>query len=122
MKTQICPTCGCSIVRLGIAKEKATAHGDHFFCCQACADGFSKDSSKYLERLKSIVVCPSCLAEKPKEWAVRREIAGEDVYFCGCPYCEDVYRKNPDYYNKRLEGTIPNKGVMDEGGNCTRPV
>lgn len=42
MKTLICPYCGCSLVRLGISKDKAATysyHGtEHHFCCQDCAD------------------------------------------------------------------------------------
>ncbi len=42
MKTLVCPTCGCSLVRLGISKEKSvTSHSngkEYHFCCQGCAD------------------------------------------------------------------------------------
>ena len=47
MKTLICPYCGCSLVRLGVSKDKAatyTYHGTGYhFCCQDCADEFAKD-------------------------------------------------------------------------------
>ncbi len=35
MKTLVCPTCGCSLVRLGISKDEAVAHSheskEYFF-------------------------------------------------------------------------------------------
>ena len=48
METLICPTCGCSLVRLGISKEKATKHRyggeEYLFCCKGCADVFAAES------------------------------------------------------------------------------
>jgi len=56
MKTLICPTCGCSLVRLGISKEKAFPHSynseEYRFCCQACVDLFTIDPQKYGLRRK----------------------------------------------------------------------
>ncbi len=125
MKTLICPTCGCSLVRLGISKEKAFPHRyndeEYRFCCQACVDLFTPDPQKYLKKIDDLIVCPSCLGEKPQERAVKLKIAGQDVHFCGCPYCAEVYQKNPDFYIRRLEGTIPNEGVLDHEGRCVRP-
>ena len=125
MKTPICPTCGCSLVRLGISKEKAIPYShdgeEYLFCCQGCADLFATDPGKYLEETKGLIVCPTCLAEKPSQSAVSVEIAGEHVHFCRCPYCMDVFQKNPDFYMKRLEGTKPNEGVLDHEGCCVRP-
>lgn len=47
MKTLICPTCGCSLVRLGISKNKSVAQhhdGEEYrFCCQGCIDVFITD-------------------------------------------------------------------------------
>jgi hypothetical protein len=44
MKSVLCPTCGCSLVRLGISRKQAVhATHDHtlyFFCCDGCAETF----------------------------------------------------------------------------------
>ncbi len=125
MKTLICPTCGCSLVRLGIGREKAAVgrHNseEYYFCCQGCADLFATDPAKFLEETKNLIVCPTCLAEKPRQLAVTLETGGEVVHFCRCPYCAEVFQKDPDYYMKRLQGTIPNEGVFDHEGCCVRP-
>ncbi len=80
METLICPTCGCSLVRLGISKEKATklSHDgkEYLFCCQGCADVFAADPEIRLAETKDLIVCPTCLAEKPPQWAVTLEHAG----------------------------------------------
>ena len=106
--TSICPACGCSLVRLGIGADrwaKSNYEGkEYFFCCQGCTDLFNQD--------------PTCLAEKPVQWTVRMEISGWEVFFCRCPYCLDVFRKDPDHYVKRLQGEIPYKGVFGEAGCC----
>ena len=126
MKTLICRTCGCSLVRLGISNDQAVTYShngkEHHFCCQGCTDLFITDPTKYLRDTDNMIVCPSCLAEKPLEMAVKLEIAGQEVHFCRCPYCAEVFRKDPDFYNKRLEGTIPNEGaVLDHESCCIRP-
>ena len=126
MKTIICPTCGCSLVRLGISKEKAILHRyseeDYHFCCQGCTDLFVTDPDKYLEETSDLIVCPSCLAEKPTDQAVTIEIEGQELRFCRCPYCAEVVKKNLDFYINRLAGTIPNEGaVLDHEGCCIRP-
>ena len=125
MKTLICPTCGCSLVRLGVSEEKAatyTYHGEEFrFCCQGCTDLFITDPQKYLGETKGLIVCPSCLAEKPLKWATKMEIGKEVFYFCHCPYCPEVFQKNREFYLKRLAGTIPTEGVLDHEGCCIRP-
>ncbi len=125
MKTLICPTCGCSLVRLGISKEKSVTNRpngkEYHFCCQGCADLFTADQAKYLEQTKDLVVCPTCLAEKPIKSAVTMNVGGQDVHFCRCPYCAEVFQKNPDFYIQRLEGIIPNEGVLDHDGCCVRP-
>ncbi len=125
MNTLICRTCGCSLVRLGISKEESTSYRhrgqEYRFCCQGCADLFAKDPPKYLQETSDLIVCPTCLAEKPTKWAVAHDIAGNKVHFCRCPYCADLFRKNPDFYIKRLEGRTPNAGVLDHEGCCVRP-
>ena len=94
---------------------------EYLFCCQGCLDLFVTDPKKHLEETSGLIVCPSCLAEKPPQWAAKRSHAGKDVYFCRCPYCAEVFEKNPDYYIGRLEGTVPNQGVLDHEGCCVRP-
>lgn len=125
MKTLICPSCGCSLVRLGISKENSIAHrhnGEEYrFCCQGCADLFVTDPEKYLRETNELIVCPTCLAEKPQKWSVSLMIGPHEVYFCRCPYCAEVFERNPDFYLKRLDGVIPNKGVLDHEGCCVRP-
>ena len=125
MKTLVCPTCGCSLVRLGITKDQAAVHRhkgkEYHFCCPACVELFTTDPQKRLKETKDLIVCPTCLAEKPPQSAVKKKIDGQDVYFCRCPYCAEVYQKDPNFYIKRLEGSIPNEGVMDHAGCCVRP-
>ncbi len=109
MKTVICPTCGCSLVRLGIAKDQAPTYSydgrEYLFCCQGCVDLFDADPAKHLQETKDLIVCPTCLAEKPPESTFTLEHAGQQIPFCRCPHCHDVFQRAPDYYLKRLEGT-----------------
>jgi len=64
MKTLICPTCGCSLVRLGIKKGKSVIHrhnGEQYhFCCQGCVDVFITDPQKHLQETNDLIVCPKC--------------------------------------------------------------
>lgn len=107
METPICPTCNCSLVRLKISRDTAATSNydgeDHHFCCQGCADIFITDPQKYLQEISYLIVCPSCLGEKPRHLAVKEEIAGQEVYFCRCPHCIDSFREKPDYFLQRLE-------------------
>ena len=125
MTTPICPTCGCSLVRLGISNEMSATihHGgrEYRFCCQGCAELFSTDPDKYLRQTEDLVVCPTCLAEKPIELAVTMNIGGHEVHFCGCPYCAELFQKNPEFYVQRLKGAIPHEGVLGHDGCCVRP-
>ncbi len=126
MTSHICRTCGCSLVRLGITNDQATVHShngeDQFFCCQGCLELFVADPPRYLEETSDLIVCPSCLAEKPRKWASKVMINAQEVFFCRCPYCPELFQKNPDYYQKRLEGTIPFDGVVGHEGCSTRPI
>ncbi len=126
MKTLICRTCGCSLVRLGICSADAPRRRhdgeEHFFCCHGCADLFADDPERYLDETRDLIVCPTCLAEKPMKWTVTLKIAGQDTHFCRCPYCAEVFKKNPVFYIQRLEGTIPNEGVFSHEGCCVRPM
>lgn len=125
MKTLICPTCSCSLVRLGVSKDKAPVYrqdgAEYHFCCQGCVDLFTKDSQKYLREWSDMIVCPTCLAEKPRQSAVKLKITDQEVEFCRCPHCADLFQKAPDFYTKRLEGIIVNEGVLDHEGCCVRP-
>jgi len=125
METLICPTCGCSLVRLGISKEKSVTNRyngkEYRFCCQGCADLFIAYPEKYLEQTKDLVVCPTCLAEKPIKSTVAMDIGGHEVHFCGCPYCAELFQKSPEFYVERLKGTIAHDGVLDHEGCCVRP-
>jgi len=126
METLICLTCGCSLVRLGISKDQAAVYRhnskDYHFCCQGCVDLFTTNPQKHLQETKDLIVCPTCLAEEPPQSTVKMKISGQDVHFCRCPYCTEVFQKNPDFYTKRLAGIIPNEGVLDHDGCCVRPA
>ncbi len=125
MKTLICPYCGCSLVRLRITRDKAATYSyagtEYYFCCQACADLFAADPEEHLERTKDVVVCPTCLGEKPPAAVFTFEHAGQEVPYCGCPYCQEQFEKDPGYYISRLEGAIPTKGVVGHDGGSVRP-
>lgn len=122
MKTPICPTCGCSLVRLGITKENAVARKYHeveySFCCDGCAELFDKTPEDFLEETKNLVVCPSCLAEKSVDQTVSCDYKGESIHFCKCPYCMTVFKKDPEYFIKRLSGEVKYTGVFAEGKGC----
>ena len=125
MSTLICRTCGCSLVRLGVRKENAATYEhdaqEYCFCCEGCVELFARAPEKYLEETSDLIVCPTCLAEKPMNVAATLDLAGREVHFCRCPYCVEVFQKNPDFYLQRLEGIIPNDGVLDHEGCCVRP-
>ena len=74
LQTLICPSCGCSLVRLGITKDKAVSYHhngeEHRFCCQGCVEVFVTDPEEYLREVSTRAVCPVCLAEKPRESTV----------------------------------------------------
>ena len=68
MKTNICPTCGCSLVRLGLGKGPVSHiyDGEEYrFCCNGWLDVFIIDPKKYLQQVNNVVVCPTGLREKP---------------------------------------------------------
>ncbi len=125
MNTLICPRCGCSLVRLGIIKEKSAPYTydgeEYYFCCQACADLFATDPEPHLQRVRTLIVCPTCLGEKLPQSTFTFEQAGQEIPYCGCPHCQGEFEKDPDYYIKRLEGTIPIEGVVGHDGGSVRP-
>ena len=64
MKTLICPTCGCSLVRLGVSTDQAATYhyngeASHFWC-QGCVDLFITAPETYLKNTHDVIVCPSC--------------------------------------------------------------
>lgn len=126
MKTLICPTYRCSLVRLAISKEKSVVHryrGEEYrFCFRGCADVFIADPEKRLRETNDLIVCPTCIAEKPTAWAVPLNIAGREMHSCRCSYCVEVFNKDPDFYVERLEGAVGNEGVLDHEGCCVRPT
>ena len=121
----ICRTCGCSLVRLGIPKDTAPAYEysgeQHRFCCRACVDLFKTDAQRYLKETSDLIVCPTCLAEKPRSSATAVIVNGDEVHLCLCPHCMELFKRNPDFYLGRLAGAIPNEGVRDHEGCCVRP-
>ena len=94
MNTLICPTCGCSLVRLGVTKDKATSYRhnrqEYHFCCQGCVDLFITDPEEHLQETNNLIVCPTCLAEKPLNTAVKVKIGNQELHFCRCPYCPEA--------------------------------
>ena len=106
MKSLICPTCGCSLVRLGVTRE-AAARGEYggaeyLFCCEGCREMFASDPERYLAQVRDVVVCPTCLAEKPLAVTVAVEHAGMTVHLCGCPGCTNAFRAAPERMLARL--------------------
>lgn len=122
MQTLICPTCGCSLVRLGITRDKAVRRHyndiEYLFCCDGCAKVFDKDPVAALNETNDLVICPSCLAEKPIDQTVVLTFKGETIYFCKCPYCMTVFKENAEYYIKRLSGEIAFSGVFSDSQGC----
>ncbi len=122
MNTIICPTCGCSLVRLGISKDKAKTYyyneQEFYFCCDGCKELFKGNPGRYIKETKDLIVCPTCLAEKPRASATKLNVNGQDVYFCHCPHCMNLYKKDPEFYINRLEGNIPNEGILANDGCC----
>jgi YHS domain-containing protein len=106
MNSPICPYCGCSLARLGIGREAATSamhDGEELlFCCKGCLDGFQADPNRYLAEIRDLIICPTCLAEKPRELAVAIEHEGDSVYFCRCPGCVERFVKEPEPLLARL--------------------
>jgi YHS domain-containing protein len=104
--TPLCPTCGCSLVRLGLPRERAAKYeyrGEELlFCCDGCVESFKESPDAYLEQIKDWIVCPTCLGEKPKAMTVSITHDGTEVYFCRCPYCVEEFRKRPQELLPRL--------------------
>ncbi len=116
MTTPICPTCGCSLVRLGISKDKAVVHSHagnvYYFCCDGCLDQFIGNPEKHLQDTDGLIVCPVCLTEKSPELTKKLKRDRAVLYFCRCPLCMEAFKKNPEYYIRRLEGEEDYSGTF----------
>jgi YHS domain-containing protein len=104
----LCPTCGCSLVRLGIERGDA-AHRRHqgkevLFCCEPCAELFDEAPERYLAEIEDWIVCPTCLAEKPKHLTIAFTHERGEVRLCRCPCCVKEFCKRPDELLARLDG------------------
>lgn len=102
----ICPTCGCSLVRLEISPDEAPSYEHEgrrlLFCCQGCIELFREQPDRYLDEVRDWIVCPSCLAEKPKALALSISHAGKEVFFCRCPHCVEQFEREPERLLARL--------------------
>lgn len=118
----LCPTCGCSLVRLGVNKKDAITHVHkgtlYYFCCEGCLVPFKSKPEKYIKEITDIAVCPTCLAEKHIEDTVELKLGDTTYNFCRCPHCVAEFKKNPDYYKKRLEGETAYAGMLGGSGSA----
>lgn len=116
MTTPICPTCGCSLVRLGIRKDKAVPHShggnEYYFCCDGCLEQFIGNPEKHLRDTEGLVVCPVCLTEKPLGLTIKLNRDGRDIHFCRCPLCMEEFNRKPEYYLNRLVGEDDHPGTF----------
>lgn len=118
--TKVCPTCGCSLVRLGIDENRAPIYSfegkAYYFCCEGCVDLFTEHPARFIKEIENIVVCPVCLAEKPIELSIKINYQGNEFFFCRCTHCREEFLKNPTYYLDRLAGRIDHQGLF--GNSC----
>ena len=70
--------------------------------CDGCVGSFQESPDAYLDEIKDWIVCPTCLAEKPRAMAVSITHDGAEVHFCRCPYCVEEFRKRPQELLARL--------------------
>lgn len=63
---------------------------------------FKEKPSAYLAEIADWIVCPTCLAEKPRALAISIEHEGSPVYFCRCPCCVSEFEKDPERVLARL--------------------
>ena len=116
-KSKVCPTCGCSLVRLGIKDTSATKSTykdeSYSFCCSGCAKIFDKNPSKYIEEIKNVIVCPVCLAEKNIAHTTGVKYKNTVIPFCRCPHCISTFEEKPEYYLDRLMGKIEYEGLFN---------
>jgi YHS domain-containing protein len=109
---------------LGISNAQAVRYEypsiSYVFCCQGCLKLFKQAPQLYLKETTDIVVCPTCLTEKPIAYTQTIQFDGKALHFCRCPYCLDTINKNPRDYLDRLAGKTDLKGLFgdDEGACC----
>ena len=117
IKSKICPTCGCSLVRLGIKDKSATKRtfkGESFsFCCSGCSKIFDKNPIKYIDEIKDVIVCPICLAEKNVAQTIAVKYKNNVTPFCRCPHCISTFEEKPEYYLDRLAGKVEYDGLFN---------
>lgn len=116
IKTNICPTCGCSLVRLGINPQEAistiVSDNKYYFCCEGCLEVFLTNPAQFIKEVENIHVCPVCLAEKITAYTIIVTYQDLTLHFCRCPFCEETFRKTPDYFINRLKGETDFKGLF----------
>ena len=117
MKLEICPTCSCSLVRVGIKNSPDLSikyEGEaYFFCCYDCMELFKGAEERFLAEIKDLIACPVCLAEKQIRQAVTITYNKEPISFCRCPHCINEFTKRPQYYVDRLDGKIAYEGIFN---------
>lgn len=120
INTPVCPGCLSSLVRLGMHKSTGVAHNyrgrEYYFCSRDCVDVFESNPERSLQELKDLIVCPVCLGERYIRSARLAAVAGSIYYTCRAPRCQEYFQEAPDFYLKRLAGTIKNAGVKDHDG------
>lgn len=103
----LCPTCGCSLIRLGIDPDRAPTamyqDQEYRFCCEQCIKPFLDKPQEYLEEIKEMVICPTCLGEKQRSQVVSVTVNGESIYFCRCPCCINEFQKSPEPLGKLIK-------------------
>lgn len=118
--TPICPGCLSSLVRLGMHKSTSVAHNyagrEYYFCSRGCVDVFERDAERYLLELKDLIVCPVCLGERYQRSTTYVAVEGSVYFTCRAPRCGEFLKEDPDFYFKRLAGTVPSSGVKDHDG------
>jgi uncharacterized protein YbaR (Trm112 family) len=108
MKSVLCPTCGCSLVRLQISREQAvhlTYDGADYYC-DGCARVFRSDSERYLAQIRDVVVCPACLGEKLSAVTTTLQHSGMTVNFCGCPSLHGRVRAGSRSPHRTFSGVV----------------
>ena len=75
---------------------------------------FRSDPDRYVNETADLAVCPTCLAEKPISMTVAAIVEGQEVRFCRCPGCRDLFQKTPQVFIERLSG----RGSFPVGPHC----
>ena len=122
METPICSACGCSLIRLGVSKDKAVSYHfnekQYWFCCVGCLDLFKNSPEQCLIETSELVVCPVCLAEKPVNTTVEHIFSGTLYNLCRCPHCLELFSQDQNYFIKRLAWKTDYAGIFGEKDGC----